>query len=88
MVSRVFRERELIEVQEVVASLERSLEALDARDAPDDEEARARMEVQRDRLEQLLALSRLGRTLLQSLVSEARMDARALADVLLGRDRE
>jgi len=46
------------------------------------------MEVQRDRLEQLLALSRLGRTLLQSLVSEARMDARALADVLLGRDRE
>jgi len=88
MVSRVFRERELVEVQEVVASLERSLEALDAREAPDDDDARLRMEVQRDRLEQLLALSRLGRRLLQSLVSEARMDARALADVLLGRDRE
>lgn len=85
MVSRVFRQRELVEVQEVVTSLERAIEALDARgEAPGD----ARATVQRERLRQLLELSRLGRRLLESLVSDARVDARALARVLLGRDRE
>lgn len=89
MVSRVFRQRELLEVQEVVASLERAITALDERVAdprsPDD--AR-RAEVQRERLRQLLELSRLGRRLLEGLVFEAKVDARALARVLLGRDRE
>ncbi len=86
MVSRVFRQRELVEVQEVVASLERAIEALEARPRRAEEGARAA--VQRERLRQLLELSRLGRRLLEGLVSEARVDARALARVLLGRDRE
>ncbi|MBX3270057.1 MAG: MarR family transcriptional regulator [Sandaracinaceae bacterium] len=87
MVSRVFRQRELVEVQEVVASLERALEALDREpldaDAPD---SARRARAQRERLLQLLELSRLGHRLLHGLVSEARVDARALARVLLGRE--
>lgn len=87
MVSRVFRERELVEVGEVVDSLERALEALEQRPSSDDEPSRRRTEVQRDRIRQLLDLSKLGRTLLEGLVSDARLDARALARVLLGRER-
>ena len=87
MLSRVFRERELAEVHEVVARLEEALEALEARPAePDDEGAESRRAVQRHRLRQLLDLSRLGQRLLKGLVTEARVDARALARVLLGRD--
>jgi len=84
MVSRVFRERELVEVQEVVASLEAALEALEARPVPEAPEFGARRDVERERIRQLLELSRLGRRLLESLVLEAKVDARALARVLLG----
>ena len=87
MVSRVFRERELEQVHEVVADLERALEALDERAAREgDEDPRA--QVQRARIGQLLELSRMGQRLLEGLLSEAIMDARALARVLLGRDRK
>ncbi len=85
MVSRVFRERELVEVMEVVTSLERALAQLDAREPTDDPADQVRTDVQRVRIKQLLDLSRLGRRLLEGLVSEARVDARALARVLLGR---
>ena len=88
MVSRVFRERELVEVHEVVASLEGALDALERRPPPEDDAQRQRGEVQRERIRQLLELSKLGRTLLEGLVSEARVDARALARVLLGRERD
>lgn len=87
MISRVFRQRELVEVQEVVGALERALAALEARPSETSEERR-RAEVQRQRLRQLLDLAQLGRRLLEGLVSEARVDARALARVLLGRDPE
>jgi DNA-binding transcriptional regulator GbsR (MarR family) len=82
MVSRVLRERELVEVHEAIAQLEAALEELTARRTanPDDER---RAEVQRDRLKQLLELARLGRSLLEALVSEGRVDATALAKSLL-----
>lgn len=86
MVSRVFRERELVEVHEAIASLERALSALDARGAPASEAERRRAEVQRERIEKLLELARLGRRLLEALVSEARVDATALVRFLLARD--
>ena len=86
MVSRVFRERELVEVHEAIRNLEAALRALDAqpRRGPDDER---RASVQRARIGQLLDLARLGRRLLDALLSDAKVDARALARVLLGRDR-
>lgn len=86
MVSRVFRERELVEVQEAIASLESALVALDARGAGGTAAERQRAEVQRERIKKLLELARLGRRLLEALLSEARVDATALARFLLGRD--
>lgn len=85
MVSRVFRERELVEVQESIASLESALAALDAHGPLSTPEDRRRAEVQRERIKQLLELAKLGRRLLEVLVSEARVDATALARFLLGR---
>lgn len=81
MVSRVFRERELVEVEKAIVRLEEALELLEANGG---EERRAA--AQRERIKQLLELARLGRRLLEALLSEARVDARALARVLLGRD--
>lgn len=82
MVSRVFRERELVEVEKVIARLEEALELLAKQ--PDGETRRA--EAQRERIRQLLELARLGHRMLDGLVSEARVDARAIARVLLGRE--
>ncbi|MEC7522254.1 MAG: MarR family transcriptional regulator [Myxococcota bacterium] len=88
MISRVFRERELVEVQEAIANLERALEALGARPKATSEAERTRASVQRDRIRQLLDLARLGRRLLSALLSEKRVDATALARVLLGSDKD
>ncbi|MFK7989324.1 MAG: GbsR/MarR family transcriptional regulator [Sandaracinaceae bacterium] len=84
MVSRVFRERELVEVEEAIRDLERALDALDKRTVGPGESDRA--EVQRQRIRQLLDLAKLGLRLLTALVQEGRVDARALARVLLGRE--
>lgn len=86
MVSRVFRERELVEVHEAIASLESALEALDARGPAKTPEEQRRAEVQRERIKKLLELAKLGRRLLEALLSEARVDATALARFLLARD--
>ncbi len=88
MVSRVFRERELVEVQEAITRLEEALVALEQRTPTDraDERGGRRAAVQRQRMQQLLELARLGRRMLEALLSEAKVDARALARILLGRD--
>ena len=44
--------------------------------------------MQRERIEQLLDLARLGLRLLSALLSEKRVDATALARVLLGGDKD
>lgn len=92
MISRVFRERELVEVQEAIANLERALAALSARPKGGSKGAseadRTRATVQRERIEQLLDLARLGLRLLSALLSEKRVDATALARVLLGGDKD
>ncbi len=86
MVSRVFRERELVEVQEAIASLEGALSALDERGVDGSPAEQQRADVQRERIKRLLDLARLGRRLLDALLTEARVDATALARFLLGRD--
>ncbi|MEQ9076903.1 MAG: MarR family transcriptional regulator [Sandaracinaceae bacterium] len=92
MISRVFRERELVEVQEAIANIERALAALSARPKGASKGAseadRTRATVQRERIEQLLDLARLGLRLLSALLSEKRVDATALARVLLGGDKD
>ena len=83
MVSRVLRERELIEIQEAIASLELGLRKLDEQPLHDEaDHARARL--QRERTQELLEVARLGRGLLEALVSTGRVDATELARLLLG----
>lgn len=87
MVSRVLRERELVEIHEAIAALEEGLRALDA-EAPAGDAERQRIELQRARVGELLEVARLGRSMLEALVSTARLDATALAKLLLGSTKE
>ena len=84
MVSRVIREREMIEVNEAIAALEHALTLLDERARQGSAGDKRRAAVQRDRIGKLLELARLGRTLIDALVSTARVDAGPLVRFLLG----
>lgn len=84
MVSRVLRERELVEIQEAIAAMEDGLRKLSAQRIANAAD-RARAELQRQRVEELLEVARLGRSLLEALVSTAQVDATGLAKLLLGR---
>ena len=77
MVSRVFRERELVEIVEAVNALEAATVLLSS-------DGSERAALQRRRIEVLLEVARLGRGLLEALVTTGRVDASALAKLLLG----
>jgi len=85
MISRVFNERERVEILDAIDAMEDALEYARARaDATDDASERRRAELQLERIEQLLELARLGRRLLEALLRRARVDATPLLGVLLG----
>jgi HTH-type transcriptional regulator, glycine betaine synthesis regulator len=84
MISRVLNERERAEIIESIDVMQEALTYLDAKRKSDDPEVRARAEVQRERVEQLLALARIGKQLLERLVQQGRVDATPLLKVLLG----
>lgn len=91
MISRVLAERERAEIAVAVESFERALEELEAvRKATTAKagEARARADFQARRVRTLLELARLGRTLIDALLSTAKLDAEPLARFLLGGGRE
>lgn len=85
MISRVFNEREKSEIIAAIDAFEEALRQLDRirRTAPD-AASRARAELQHERISQLLDLARLGRRLLDALVSTAKVDAEPLVRFLLG----
>ena len=85
MISRVFNEREKSEIIAAIDAFEEALRQLDRirRTAPD-AAARSRAELQHERISQLLDLARLGRRLLDALVSTAKVDAEPLVRFLLG----
>ena len=86
MISRVFNEREKSEVIAAIDELEEALRRLDhTRKTAVDPSVRARAELQYERISQLLELARLGRRLLDALVSTAKVDAEPLVRFLLGR---
>jgi DNA-binding transcriptional regulator GbsR (MarR family) len=88
MISRVFNEREKSEVTAAIDAFEEALEKLDRiRRTSTDAAARARAELQHERISQLLELARLGRRLLDALVSTAKVDAEPLVRFLLGQQR-
>ena len=89
MISRVFNEREKIEIVAAIEAFEDAGRGLDRQIASaKDPRARARAELQRDRIRQLLELARLGRGLLEALLSTAELDAKPLVRFLLGVGRE
>jgi DNA-binding transcriptional regulator GbsR (MarR family) len=85
MISRVFNERERSEILSAIDAFEEALVTLDeAKKHATDEQARARIELQHDRISQLLKLARLGKGLIDALVSTAKIDAEPLVRFLLG----
>jgi DNA-binding transcriptional regulator GbsR (MarR family) len=85
MISRVFNERERSEILSAIDAFEEALVTLDeAKKHATDEKARARIELQHDRISQLLKLARLGKGLIDALVSTAKIDAEPLVRFLLG----
>jgi len=85
MISRVFNEREKSEVIAAIDAFEEALRTLDKmRKTAPDAATRARAELQHERISQLLELAKLGRRLIDALVSTAKVDAEPLVRFLLG----
>ncbi|MBT8480600.1 MAG: ArsR family transcriptional regulator [Myxococcales bacterium] len=82
MISRVFNERERVEVLDAIDLMEDAIEFLSAKAKhPDD---RDRAQFQEERIRELLDLARLGKQLLDALVKDAKVDGSPLMNVLLG----
>ena len=89
MISRVFSEREKVEIDAAIEAFEEALAALDRQKQqkrPDNKTAE-RIDLQRQRIGQLLDLARLGKKLLEVLLATGKVDAEPLARFLLGRSR-
>ena len=88
MVSRVFNERERSEIISAIDAFEEALRQLERiKKSGGDAATRARAELQHERITQLLELARLGKRLLDALVSTAKVDAEPLVRFLLGQQR-
>ena len=86
MISRVFNERERVEILDAIDAMQEAIEYAQRKAAASDHRSRA--EFQEQRIRELLELARLGRELLDSLVKDARVDGSALMKVLLGGSRQ
>ena len=85
MISRVYGERERREVIAAIDAFEEALRQVDRiRKTSTDASMRARAELQHDRISQLLELAKIGRRLIDALVSTAKVDAEPLVRFLLG----
>ena len=85
MVSRVLRERELVQVERALEVFERARTQLSQRIAPGDH---ARMKLVTERISRLADLALLGRGLLQAVVQQGRVDLAPLMRFATGRRRE
>lgn len=82
MISRVFNERERVEVLDAIDVMEDAVQFL--RNKARDPRARTRAQFQEQRVRELLDLARLGKQLLDALVKDAKVDGSPLMNVLLG----
>jgi DNA-binding transcriptional regulator GbsR (MarR family) len=82
MISRVFNERERVEVLDAIDIMEDAIRFLKDKAEEPDEQERARF--QEERIRELLDLARLGKQLLDALIKEAKVDGSPLMNVLLG----
>jgi DNA-binding transcriptional regulator GbsR (MarR family) len=83
MISRVLSEREKTEIETAIEALEEALvEVAKVLNSPD-AKTRARAELQYERIKQLLELARLGKRLVETLLTTAKIDAEPLVRFLL-----
>ena len=83
MISRVFNERERVEVLDAIDIMEDAIQFLKAK-KKEEPESRARAEFQEARVRELLDLARFGKQLLDTLIKDAKVDGSPLMSVLLG----
>ncbi|MEZ4374088.1 MAG: hypothetical protein R3B07_24925 [Polyangiaceae bacterium] len=79
MISRVFAEREGGEIRHAIEALEEALVALEPHLSAKDTQERERAELQRTRVLALLGVAKIGRQLLDTLVSTAKVNAEPLS---------
>jgi DNA-binding transcriptional regulator GbsR (MarR family) len=82
MISRVFNERERVEVLDAIDIMEDAIRFLN--DKAKEPGQRARAQFQEERIRELLDLARLGKQLLDALIKDAKVDGSPLMKVLLG----
>ncbi len=87
MVSRVFNEREKAEIENAIEAFEEALVTLEPLRKSPDPKVRARADLQFERIGNLLELARLGKRLLDALVTTAKIDAEPLVRFLLQRPK-
>lgn len=88
MISRVFRERERVEVEDAIDAMEEALDYAERKargtKRPEDQ---VKAEHQVARIRQLLDLARLGLQFIDMLVDKGRVDATPLFGLLLGKEK-
>ncbi len=75
MISRVFAERERVEILDAIDAMEDALKYAEGRAKKGPAGEKARATHQQDRIEQLLALAWVGKQLVDGLISDAKVDA-------------
>jgi len=84
MISRVFNERERSEIIAAIDAFEQALAELERTRRTSDAATRARAELQYERISQLLRLAKLGKAVLEGVLSTGKVDAEPLVRFLLG----
>jgi len=88
MISRVMRERERAEITHAIEAFEDALVVLERQgEERTIERASPRATVQRERIERLMELAKLGRSMLDALISNAQLDVSWLQRFRLGRSK-
>jgi DNA-binding transcriptional regulator GbsR (MarR family) len=82
MISRVFNERERVEVLDAIDIMEDAIRFV--KDKAKEPQERARAQFQEARIRELLDLARLGKQLIDALIKDAKVDGSPLMSVLLG----
>ncbi|NOY93459.1 MAG: MarR family transcriptional regulator [Deltaproteobacteria bacterium] len=88
MVSRVYAQREKLEVLDAIDAFEQALTMAEEKAASATPEESERAARQVERIRGLLKLARLGRTLIEALIERGRIDATPLLQILLGQSRQ
>lgn len=87
MISRVLSERERTEIVVFMETCEEALRFLDTKVGGNDPKERTRAQLQAERIKALHDLARLGKKLLDGLLSTAKLDAEPLTRFMLGAAR-